>query len=125
MPTRCLSRRHLCFFLEHFPHSQAAADNVTRRARQKKAATGPISEAWDIDDHLTALNARLSPLKTIGVNILDAAVRVYRVLWPESEAPASVTELSHCLQACEDRLNEWRASAARVGADEALTFVLS
>lgn len=91
----------------------------------KRAESGPIAEAWDIEDHLTALNARLSPLKTIGVHLLDAAIRAYNVLWPGSEAPASVSELARCLMASEDRLIEWRESAARVGADEAMSFVLS
>ena len=115
----------LPLFPEHFPHSQATAENVTRKARLKRAESCPISEAWDINDHLTALNARLSPLKAIGVDLLDAAIRVYKSLWPGSEAPASISELTNCLKACEERLSEWRALAARVGADEALTFILS
>ena len=84
-----------------------------------------MSAIWDIEDHLTALNAHLSLLKAIGVDLLDAAVRSYKVLWPEYEAPGSVSELARCLLSSEDRLNEWRESAARAGADEAMSFVLS
>ena len=36
-----------------------------------------------------------------------------------------VDELAKCLMASEERLDDWRSSAARVGADEALTYVLS
>ena len=100
-------------------------DNVTLKARERRAKSGPISEEWNIDDHLTALSSRLSPMRALGVGLLDAAIRVYRVLWPCAETPASVDELSWCLQACEKRLREWRASAARVGADEAMIYVLS
>ena len=56
---------------------------------------------------------------------MDAAIRAYRVLWPRSSTPATNDELSKCLQASEARLRERRVSAARAGADEALTFVLS
>ena len=109
----------------HFPHSQPATDNVTRKARAKRAKSGPVSAEWSIDDHLSALGARISPMKSLGVGLLEAAIRVYTVLWPTAETPASVDELSRCLQGAEKRLREWRASAARVGADEALIFVLS
>ena len=34
-------------------------------------------------------------------------------------------ELAEWLAVSDDRLNEWRESAARVGADEAMTFVMS
>ena len=91
----------------------------------KKIRDGPISADWDMDDHLVALKARMSPLKTMGVELLSSAIRAYNVFWPESQAPASVEELSRCLMACEERMDDWRSSAARVGADEALMYVLS
>ena len=78
-----------------------------------------------MEDHLTALDARISPLKTIGTELLTAGIRVYNTLWPESAAPVSVAELSKCLQTAEARLREWRSSSARAGTDQALTFVLS
>ena len=59
------------------------------------------------------------------MELLSAAIRAYNVFWPESQAPASVDELSKCLMACEERMDDWRSSAARVGADEALMYVLS
>ena len=110
---------------EHFPHSKAAADNNTRKFRARKIQDGPISAEWDMDDHLVALNSRMSPLRAIGVGLLSSEIRVYRALWPESQPPASVDELTKCLQGCEDRLDDWRSSAARVGVNEALMYVLS
>ena len=78
-----------------------------------------------MDDHLVALKARMSPLKTIGVELLSAAIRVYNILWPQSEPLKTVAELAKCLMGSEERLDDWRSSAARVGADEALMYVLS
>ena len=99
--------------------------NTVRRARERRAEAGPISDEWDIEDHLTALEARISPLKTIGTELLTTGIRVYNAVWPESAAPVSVAELSKCLLTAEARLREWRSSSARAGADQALTFVLS
>ena len=110
---------------DHFSHSKAAAVNTVRKARAKGAEAGPIPEEWDIEDHLTALNARISPLKAIGMDLLDAGIRAYRALWPGSEPLATIEELSKCLSGAETRVREWRSSAARAGADQALTFVLS
>ena len=64
-------------------------------------------------------------MRSLGVGLLEAAIRVYNVFWPTVETPATVDELARCLQGAEKRLREWRASATRVGADEALIFVLS
>ena len=78
-----------------------------------------------MDDHLVALKSRMSPLRAVGIGLLSAAIRVYNIFWPESQPPASVDELSKCLLACEERMDDWQSSAARVGADEALMYVLS
>ena len=71
--------------LENFPHSKPAADNSTSKFRQRRILEGPISAKWGMDDHFVALNARMSPLKTIGVELLFAAIRVYSILLPECE----------------------------------------
>ena len=59
------------------------------------------------------------------MDLLDAGIRAYRSLWPGSQTPVSIEELSKCLSGAEARVREWRSSAARAGADQALTFVLS
>ena len=102
-------------------------------SREQRYPPGPTKESrvranlGGVGDRgpLTALKTRLSPMRALGVGLLDAAIRAYRVLWPNTDTPASVDELSRCLQGREKRLREWRASAARVGADEAMIYVLS
>ena len=74
---------------------------------------------------MTALNARITPLKCIGIDLLEAGIRVYHALWPSSAIPTIITELAKCLQGAEARLREWRSSSARAGADQAMSFVLS
>ena len=113
------------FDSEHFPLTEAAADNSTRRFRKRKIRDGPISAEWDMGDHLVALKSRMSSLRAIRVELLSSTIRVYRALWPEVRPPASADEMSKCLLGSEDRLGDLRSSAARVGADEALMYVLS
>ena len=113
------------FDSEHFPLTEAAADNSTRRFRKRKIRDGPISAEWDMGDHLVALKSRMSPLRVIRVELLSSAIRGYRALWPEVRPPASADEMSKYLLGSEDRLGDLRSSAARVGADEALMYVLS
>ena len=95
------------------------------RARAKRAEAGPISGEWDVEDHLVALNARLAPLKSIGTELLDAGIHVYRKLWPGATPPDNVSDLAQELMKTERRLREWRSSAARAGADQTLSFILS
>ena len=73
-----------------------------------------------MDDHLVALKSRMSPLRAVRIGLLSTAIRVYNIFWPGCQPPASVDELSKSLLACEGRMDDWRSSAAQVGADEAL-----
>ena len=125
MPTYALIRHISCFSPEDFPHSELSAKTAVSKVRRKRAESGPIDETWTVEDHLAALSARLNPLKIIGVDVLNAAIHTFRALWPGVEPPTSVADLVEWLKTSDDRLNEWRESAARVGADEALSFVLS
>ena len=112
-------------FAVNFPHSNPAATVAVRKLREKRSEAGPIAEEWSVADHLAALSARLKPLKIIGIDLLDGAIHAHRALWPDSPEPTSVTRLADALKEGEDRLIEWRESAARAGGDEVLQFVLS
>ena len=57
--------------------------------------------------------------------MLDAAIHTFGALWPKIEPPKKIEELAEYLLTSEERLIEWRESAARAGADEALAFTLS
>ena len=53
------------------------------------------------------------------------AVRAFKVLWPDEADPRNPQELAKRLIESETRLSQWRESAARAGADEAMMVVLS
>ena len=113
------------FFSESFPHSQPSADVAVQKARGKRAEAGPIADLWDMEDYLAAITAHLKPLKRLGVDMVDAAIHTFSALWPGVESPKSIKDLAEYLKTSDERIHEWRESAARVGADEALAFVLS
>ena len=84
-----------------------------------------LESSWGIEDHLVALQARVDPMKVIGVDIFQAAIEMVKALWPEDKLPLPPSEIAERLRDGPERLDEWRASAGRVGADEALSYVLS
>ena len=51
-----------------------------------------------VEDHLAALAARVKPLKVIGIDLLGAAIRAYRSLWPDTPVPSAVDKLAEALQ---------------------------
>ena len=74
---------------------------------------------------MVALKARMGPIQRIGYDVMNVAIRLCHILWPEEPAPKTARTLAERMMDAEDRLMEWRQSAARVGADEALAWVLS
>ena len=73
-----------------------------------------------------ALAYRVNHLKVFGLDLFYAAIRVFKLLWPEAADPKDPKELAdRLMQDSQGQLNAWRESAGRMGADEAMTFVLS
>lgn len=110
-----------------FPQSLEGAQEAVRTARRKRdlpAAAG-VPYEYDLVDYLVSIASRVKPLKSFGVNMLNAGIRAFHALWPGEEAPTDIPELAKRLLEVESWLSDWRESAERIGADEALLFVLS
>ena len=106
---------------DFFPDSTAQASSAVAKAHRKQIKAGEaVQPNWSVDDHLTALRARLKLLRVLGVNLVNAAIRARSVLWPDTERSPHMSDLASDLQVTEDRLRAWRHSSARAGADEAL-----
>ena len=95
------------------------------RAERAKLIGAPLPETWDIEDHITALKARLTPLKEAYTDLLNASLNAHRVMFPEARQVRSPEGLIRDLDQAENRLKKWRSSSARAGADAALQFILS
>ena len=56
---------------------------------------------------------------------MTACVKTCRVLYPERADADSTDELVGMLEGSKERLQLWRSSSARAGADAALTLIMS
>ena len=78
-----------------------------------------------MDDYLASMAARVEPITMLGYELRQAAEELYRMLWPTEMLPGELANLIQWLEKAPDRLLDWKDSAARAGADMALSFVLS
>ena len=122
---RHVTRLAVFCITESFPESEHAAKRAVEKRWGKRAEAMPLESSWGIEDHLAALQARVQPMKVVGVDVFEAAIEMVKALWPEEQLPSSSSEIAERLQAGPERLDEWRASAGRIGSDEALSYVLS
>ncbi|KAK1648131.1 hypothetical protein QYE76_065936 [Lolium multiflorum] len=79
--------------LQHFPDSQAHA--VKKVMEDRVAREFPNMDAhWDGYDYLVALSARVQHMRSVDrtlVDLPDAAIQIFKVLWPEEAMPANIT----------------------------------
>ena len=76
-------------------------------------------------EHLTALKARVAPLNQNFVDLMYACVHACQALFPECPNARSTNRLIELLIQTKTRLQLWRSSSARAGADAALTLIMS
>ena len=98
---------------------------MAKHQLKKAKISGELPAEWTIEDHFIALDSRVGRLKVLGVDLFTAAIRAFKVLWPEEADLKSPEELAERLMDSGIRLSQWRESAARAGADEAMMVVLS
>jgi hypothetical protein len=68
---------------------------------------------------------RVEPITMLGYELRKAAKELCRLLWPTEMLPGELSNLIKWLETAPDRFLDWKDSAARAGADMALSFVLS
>ena len=78
-----------------------------------------------MEEHAAAMEARLAAIGELSGRLCATAEEVYKVLWPDLPVPETPLWLAKWLAAAPGRVDEWRASAARGGAEMALSFMLS
>ena len=84
-----------------------------------------MSPEWRMEEWLYSVRARIANVQKLSEEALEAMKEFFRVLWSKKTAPATIRELAEVLSGAQDRMIEWCESAARVGADEALCYILS
>jgi hypothetical protein len=83
------------------------------------------SSSWDMSEQLIPLEARKNAMTAYTDDLYLGAHEAHQALWPGQKTPTDPLDLGNDLQLSKVRLREWQDSSARVGADEALTYVLS
>src|SRR3954465_13432083 len=81
-----------------------------------------------MEDFLVAVGAAIGPMKIMGPDLVQAAIRAYHVLWPNTSGTPDINEvelLVKRLMASERQLSLWRESTRRAGAVMALTVIMS
>ena len=78
-----------------------------------------------MDDHLIALGARVAPLAADFQSLMAAGLKACGPLYPDGPDVSSQEELEKMLKGTKERLQVWRSSSARAGADAALAFLMS
>ena len=78
-----------------------------------------------MDDHLVALAARVAPLSSDFQSLMAAGLKACGPLYPDGPDVSSQEELEKMLKGTKERLQVWRSSSARAGADAALAFLMS
>ncbi|KAK1652193.1 hypothetical protein QYE76_069998 [Lolium multiflorum] len=93
------------------------------RAREAAGQQGTSSPApWRT---IIVRSARVEPITKLGWELRKAAEELIRLLWPTETLPQDLSNLIKWLETAPDRFLDWKESAARAGADMALSFVLS
>jgi hypothetical protein len=111
-----------------YPESQDAADDAVATFHEQQTGVGVVVNKrmpWAMEGYAIACHARLKPIDDFLLRLLDAAQKIFKVLWPEVAVPTSLHKLTTWLATAPGRVEEWHASAARAGAEMALSFVLS
>jgi hypothetical protein len=78
-----------------------------------------------MSEQLITLEARKKAMTSYTEDIYLGAQEAHSALWPGQRTPTDPLDLGNNLQLSKVHLREWRDSGARVGADEALTYLPS
>jgi hypothetical protein len=105
----------------------ASVEDVEKALQVDRVNRGvPVaSPNWDMSEQLVALQARKNAMTSFTEDLFLGAQEAYSALWPGQRTPTDPVDLGNDLQLSKVRLREWRDSGARVGADEALSYLLS
>ena len=80
---------------------------------------------WGVEDWLYSVRARIASVKESAEFTSQLVENYCTALWPDEPLPETSEVMLRKLDRVQERMIEWCESAARVGADEALCWILS
>jgi hypothetical protein len=110
-----------------FPDSNRAATAALEEYRtEQKIVPSSDPKAELSSGELVALaKGWLHLVAKLGGDLHEAIVSIFETLWPGRAMPGKIQALLQWIPLAPNRLNVWKESAARAGAEQALEFVLS
>jgi hypothetical protein len=116
------------FCADHFPEAKPVSSKAVLAARARRGEPDAVDFEYSMEDFLVAVGAAVGPMKIMGRDLVEAAIKAYHALWPNTSGTPDINEVKLLvtrLMASERQLSLWRESAARAGADMALTVIMS
>lgn len=116
------------FCADHFPEAKPVSSKAVISARVRRGVPVDADSEYSMEDFLVAVGATVGSMKIMGRDLVQAAIRAYHVLWPNTSGTPDIDEIKilvERLMASQNQLNLWRESAGRAGADMALIVVMS
>jgi hypothetical protein len=110
-----------------FPNSDKAATAALEEYRTEQKiipSSDPKAELFS-GELVVLAKGRLHPVAKLGGDLREAIVYVFKTLWPGRAVPSEIQALLKWIPLAPNRLDVWKESAARAGAERALEFVLS
>jgi hypothetical protein len=95
------------------------------RAEQKIVPSSDPKAELSSGELVVLAKGRLHPVAKLGKDLHEALVSVFGTLWPGRAVPGEIQALLQWVLLAPNRLDIWKESAARAGAQQALEFVLS
>jgi hypothetical protein len=94
-----------------------AEHNIGRRKDSKAELSS--------EELMASIKGRLQPVAKLGSELRDVIASVFQALWHGRAVPDDVPTLLQWIPLLSNRVDVWKESAARAGAEQALSFVLS
>jgi hypothetical protein len=117
----------LIAFTGAFPDSDEAATAALKefRAEHGIVPSGDPKAELTSGELVALAKGRIRPVAKLCKDLHEAIVSVFETLWPGRAVPGEIQALLQWIPLAPNRLDIWRESAARAGAEQALEFVLS
>jgi hypothetical protein len=103
----------------------AAAALKEYRAEQKIVPSSDPKAELSSGDLVALAKGRLHPVAKLGRDLHEAIVSVFKTLWSGRAVLGEIQALLQWIPLVPNRLDIWKESTARAGAEQALEFVLS
>jgi hypothetical protein len=110
-----------------FPDSNETAVAALKeyRAEQKIVPSSDPKAELSSGELVALAKGRLHPVAKLGGDLHEAIVSIFKTLWLGQAVPGEIQALLQWIPLAPNRLDIWKESAARAGAEQALEFVLS